>query len=696
MNEVVQTINNDILPIITIENIILEKDKVFITFKAVANQEINIGNFTSQDYFKYLEIVVNCGGVFETVSITELPITRNIVLNVSVTGETNVSVASNFSINKIIEDFSLVGSSTRIVYNLLGSSNTTIYPLTDTDTNLVDPVIQDGIEIPTKVIDYRYIEQLDSFDLITPTETDPTTINNTVYFISLGSSTYGKVLTTFVEFNFKQYLENNSYFKNEEFNDFSISIVIGDQNIVIDNIILTKTKNSNVNLISNNNKTKILYNNNNGKILFYFTEEFTSSQTIDKSYILKVTYVDKTYTNFYNSQQSTGTFFDMLNDYTKLKNLIFIGKKYNAYLADPIKPNPFYLILDNERFTDQFVSFCNRQQFLFNPNDSTKITIDEFTNNTVESLITNINKFAKVKISDLEKEAVKKSLLVSNTTLSVCLDFFKIMDVILSTIQKALNSVTLTNKTYTKTLPITKTEICQQYYVFDTLNFSNSVPTYSIDKFKELIKNLVITPRYFYSFGKFLEISNNIDFDDETFNTIKDHLSTANNKKRSRDNAELVFGEELFSQYSITYSKTSHILVEKELPRSTTTQFSNVLTTKKSLSPTQNLKISDITKLDKDVLSTIKQSNRLLTGVLLGKPVTTIKKEEISPILRFFYWEKIDSSWKYISGENLSIIRANLLIKAVRYITSDSLLNASKTPVENLHLDSNYFILGKP
>jgi len=696
MNEVVQTINNDILPIITIENIILEKDKVFITFKAVANQEINIGNFTSQDYFKYLEIVVNCGGVFETVSITELPITRNIVLNVSVTGETNVSVASNFSINKIIEDFSLVGSSTRIVYNLLGSSNTTIYPLTDTDTNLVDPVIQDGIEIPTKVIDYRYIEQLDSFDLITPTETDPTTINNTVYFISLGSSTYGKVLTTFVEFNFKQYLENNSYFKNEEFNDFSISIVIGDQNIVIDNIILTKTKNSNVNLISNNNKTKILYNNNNGKILFYFTEEFTSSQTIDKSYILKVTYVDKTYTNFYNSQQSTGTFFDMLNDYTKLKNLIFIGKKYNAYLADPIKPNPFYLILDNERFTDQFVSFCNRQQFLFNPNDSTKITIDEFTNNTVESLITNINKFAKVKISDLEKEAVKKSLLVSNTTLSVYLDFFKIMDVILSTIQKALNSVTLTNKTYTKTLPITKTEICQQYYVFDTLNFSNSVPTYSIDKFKELIKNLVITPRYFYSFGKFLEISNNIDFDDETFNTIKDHLSTANNKKRSRDNAELVFGEELFSQYSISYSKTSHILVEKELPRSTTTQFSNVLTTKKSLSPTQNLKISDITKLDKDVLSTIKQSNRLLTGVLLGKPVTTIKKEEISPILRFFYWEKIDSSWKYISGENLSIIRANLLIKAVRYITSDSLLNASKTPVENLHLDSNYFILGKP
>jgi hypothetical protein len=696
MNEVVQTINNDILPIITIENIILEKDKVFITFKAVANQEINIGNFTSQDYFKYLEIVVNCGGVFETVSITELPITRNIVLNVSVTGETNVSVASNFSINKIIEDFSLVGSSTRIVYNLLGSSNTTIYPLTDTDTNLVDPVIQDGIEIPTKVIDYRYIEQLDSFDLITPTETDPTTINNTVYFISLGSSTYGKVLTTFVEFNFKQYLENNSYFKNEEFNDFSISIVIGDQNIVIDNIILTKTKNSNVNLISNNNKTKILYNNNNGKILFYFTEEFTSSQTIDKSYILKVTYVDKTYTNFYNSQQSTGTFFDMLNDYTKLKNLIFIGKKYNAYLADPIKPNPFYLILDNERFTDQFVSFCNRQQFLFNPNDSTKITIDEFTNNTVESLITNINKFAKVKISDLEKEAVKKSLLVSNTTLSVCLDFFKIMDVILSTIQKALNSVTLTNKTYTKTLPITKTEICQQYYVFDTLNFSNSVPTYSIDKFKELIKNIVITPRYFYSFGKFLEISNNIDFDDETFNTIKDHLSTANNKKRSRDNAELVFGEELFSQYSISYSKTSHILVEKELPRSTTTQFSNVLTTKKSLSPTQNLKISDITKLDKDVLSTIKQSNRLLTGVLLGKPVTTIKKEEISPILRFFYWEKIDSSWKYISGENLSIIRANLLIKAVRYITSDSLLNASKTPVENLHLDSNYFILGKP
>jgi hypothetical protein len=696
MNEVVQTINNDILPIITIENIILEKDKVFITFKAVANQEINIGNFTSQDYFKYLEIVVNCGGVFETVSITELPITRNIVLNVSVTGETNVSVASNFSINKIIEDFSLVGSSTRIVYNLLGSSNTTIYPLTDTDTNLVDPVIQDGIEIPTKVIDYRYIEQLDSFDLITPTETDPTTINNTVYFISLGSSTYGKVLTTFVEFNFKQYLENNSYFKNEKFNDFSISIVIGDQNIVIDNIILTKTKNSNVNLISNNNKTKILYNNNNGKILFYFTEEFTSSQTIDKSYILKVTYVDKTYTNFYNSQQSTGTLFDMLNDYTKLKNLIFIGKKYNAYLADPIKPNPFYLILDNERFTDQFVSFCNRQQFLFNPNDSTKITIDEFTNNTVESLITNINKFAKVKISDLEKEAVKKSLLVSNTTLSVCLDFFKIMDVILSTIQKALNSVTLTNKTYTKTLPITKTEICQQYYVFDTLNFSNSVPTYSIDKFKELIKNIVITPRYFYSFGKFLEISNNIDFDDETFNIIKDHLSTANNKKRSRDNAELVFGEELFSQYSISYSKTSHILVEKELPRSTTTQFSNVLTTKKSLSPTQNLKISDITKLDKDVLSTIKQSNRLLTGVLLGKPVTTIKKEEISPILRFFYWEKIDSSWKYISGENLSIIRANLLIKAVRYITSDSLLNASKTPVENLHLDSNYFILGKP
>ena len=51
MNEVVQSINNYILPIITIENIILEKDKVSITYKAVANQEMNIGNFTSQDYF---------------------------------------------------------------------------------------------------------------------------------------------------------------------------------------------------------------------------------------------------------------------------------------------------------------------------------------------------------------------------------------------------------------------------------------------------------------------------------------------------------------------------------------------------------------------------------------------------------------------------------------------------------------------
>lgn len=695
MNEVVQSINNYILPIITIENIILEKDKVSITYKAVANQEMNIGNFTSQDYFKYLTIIIGCGTAYKVDYITELPITRNIVLDIGVSGKTDVSVVSSFSFNKIIQDFSLNSTYAAIVSNLLGSSNSITYPLTDTDTNLVDPVSQDGIEIPTKAIDYRYIEQLDNFDLITTTETDPTTINNTAYFISLGSSTYGKVLTTFVEFNFKQYLENNSYFKNEEFNEFSISIAIGDQNIVIDNIILTKTKNSNVNLVSNNNKTKALYIDN-GKILFYFTEEFTSSQTINKSYILKVIYTDKTYTNFYNSQQSTGIFFDMLNDYTRLKNLIFIGKKYNAYLADPIKPNPFYLILDNERFTDQFVNFCNRQQFLFNPNDGTKITIDEFTNNTVESLISNINKFAKVKISDLEKETVKKSLLVSNTTLSVCLDFFKIIDVILSTIQNALNSVTLTNKTYTKTLPITKTEISEQYYVFDTLNFSNSVPTYSIDKFKELIKNLVLTPRYFYSFGKFLEISSNTDFDDETFNTIKDRLSTANTKKRSRDNAELTFGEELLSKYSVSYSSTSHILVEKELPRSTTTQFSNVLTTKKSLSPTQNLKISDITKLDKDVLSTIKQSNRLLTGVSLGKPVTTIKKEEISPILFFFYWEKIDSSWKKMPEDASSIIKSNLLIKAVSSFTNGSLPSASKTPVENLHLDSNYFILGKP
>jgi len=695
MNEIVQSINNYILPIVTIENIILEKDKVFITYKAVANQEINIGNFTSQDYFKYLIITIGCGSAEKIDVITELPIIRNVVLDINVVGETDVSVASSFSFDKIKQDFSLNDAYTTIVASLLLGSNSITYPLTDTDTILIDPVIQDGIEIPTKAIDYRYIGQLDNFDLVTTFETDPTTINNTAYFISLGSSTYGKVLTTFVEFNFKQYLENNSYFKEDEFSDFSISIGIGDNNIVIDNIILTKTKNSNVNLISNNNKTKALYTDNN-KVLFYFTEEFTSSQIIDKSYILKVIYVDKTYTNFYNSQQSTGTFFDMLNDYTKLKNLIFIGKKYNAYLADSIKPNPFYLILDNERFTDQFVSFCNRQQFLFNPNDGTKITIDEFINNTVESLITNINKFAKVKISDLEKEAVKKSLLVSNTTLPVCLDFFKIMDVILSTIQKALNSVTLTNKTYTKNLPTTKTEIGEQYYVFDTLNFSNSVPTYSTDKFKELIKNLVITPKYFYSFGKFLEISNNIDFDDETFNTVKDHLSTAKTKKRSKENADLTFGEDLLLEYSVSYSKTSHILVEKELPRSTTTQFSNVLTSKKALSPTQNLKISDITKLNKDVLSTIKQNNRLLTGILLGNAITTVKKEQISPTLIFFYWEKLDSEWKYMSGADYNIIKPNLLIKAVRYVTSDSLLNVSKTPVENLHLDSNYFILGKP
>lgn len=696
MNEIIKNTTNLFLPNIIIENILLQENNIIVTYKAEPVEQISISNFTANDYFKYLEIYIDCGeGAFPANIISQLPSTNTVSLPYKNSIELSLKFLIGFNIIKIKNDLSVNDNVFSVIETIsfLTTPNKIVYPITDINGDVFNTVIDDGIEVPTKVIDYRKITNLNNVILKEPYLKPEI---NEVYFTSLGSSTYGKKLSTFVEFDFKNYLKYNSFFSNDNYDNFSMLLTIEDDLQIIDKINISRTNGNGINFVSTNEKS-FRIKADTDKVLFYFYEEFASNTEINKSYNIKIDYVDTTFLNFYYLQQNTGFFIQTMNKFNILKNNINIAKKFSAYENDTNKINPLYLILDNDRFTNQFNNFYNLQVIKYN----SSLSIDITTNSIIDDIVQVINKFAEVQISQSEVDQLKNDLAITedtNCTYSAYVSFFKIIDNIFDKIQKQylLNS-TLTKRQYLKHLPVTKTEIKEQYYIFNDIVFNNSIPTFSLNTFKDIFVSSslqTVTPKYFYSFGNSLIIDNTLDYGTDVYTSVFDFTIKTKNKTRSKSNAEISFGEEILSQYGVSYSSALQTI--NFIPKQSTikpSQFSTDIPQKKFLQLNKKTTVNDIKNLDTDVIDTIKQDNRFIHSLTLGKTVDKPLPENIAPVLQFFYYQEEDKQWKSIIST--TILVAGMLIKSISLVTEESLLSASKIPKEKIHLDSNYFVLGK-
>ena len=695
MNEIYKNVTNTFLPSIVIQNILLKEDKITVTYKAEPADGNQISNFTSDDYFKYLEVFINCGGdSYVTDTLSGLPATRivtlpyenpiNLVLNFDL-GFNLASIKKDLNITD--EQFSVIGR-----LNFLTTRNQISYPITDINTEVVDPVIDNGSEVPTIVTDYRKIADLNKIELKKPYLT-PT--GHETYFTSLGSSTYGKRLSTFIQFDFKNYLKYNSFFSDDNYDNFSLLLTISDNVQIIDKIKISRTNGKNI-IFKSDNEKSILIKSNSDKVIFYFYEDFSYNNSVDKSYNVKIDYVDTTFLNFYNQQQNTGFFLDTNNKVNILKNNINIAKKFSDYEENFNKINPLYLLLNNDRFTNQFNNFYNSQTI----NYKTSFNIDITTNSIIDDVMAVINKFAKDKINDKDINQIKNDLSINentNCTYSTYVSFLLSVDTIFSLIQKTISNSTLTKKQYVKVLPKIKTEIKDQYYIFDDLKFNNSIPTFSLSLFNDIIassKRKDVTPKYFYNFGNLIIIDDNLDYGTDLYNSVLNYTSNLKTKTYPYSNQSLLFGEEILSQYSVSY----HTALQKVdiIPKQSSTkpsQFSSELPQRKFLQTDKRLKLNDIKNLDSDVIDTIKQDNKLIHSLTLGKTFNKPEKTSIAPILQFFYYEEKDNNWKPINSS--TELSGGVFVKVNQYVSNESILGASKIEKEKIHLDSNYFVLGK-
>lgn len=697
MNEIIKNTTNLFLPNIVIENILLQENNIIVTYKAEPVEQVSISNFTANDYFKYLEVFISCGGSssFLIENLSQLPSTNTITLLYDSSINLFLNFDIGFNLPKLKNDLLVSDETFRAISSIsfLNTRNQISYPITDTNGDVISSVVDSGIEVPTKVIDYRKITNLNNIILKEPYLKPEI---SEVYFTSLGSSTYGKKLSTFVEFDFKNYLKYNSFFSNDDYDNFSMLLTIEDNLQIIDKINISRINGNGINFVSTNEKS-FKIKTGTDTVLFYFYEEFASNVEINKSYNIKIDYVDTTFLNFYYPQQNTGFFIDTINKFNILKNNINIAKKFSAYENDTNKINPLYLILDNDRFTNQFNNFYNLQVIKY----SSSLNIDITTNSIIDDIIQVINKFVEVQVTQSEIDQLKIDLAITedtNCTYSAYMSFFEIIDNIFDKIQKQylLNS-TLTKRQYVKKLPITKTEIKEQYYIFNDIVFNNSIPTFSLNTFKDIFVSSslqTITPKYFYSFGNSLIIDNTLDYGTDVYTSVFDFTTKTKNKTRSKSNAEISFGEEILSQYGVSYSSALQTI--NFVPKQSTikpSQFSADIPQKKFLQLNSKLTVNDIKNLDTDVIDTIKQDNRFIHSLTLGKTVDKPLPESIAPVLQFFYYQQEDKQWKIILST--TILVAGMLIKCVPLVTEESLLSASKIPKEKIHLDSNYFVLGK-
>jgi hypothetical protein len=692
MAQIKKSDNNELLP------------KTFITSLSVDNTTISVGilveprttnldrYFTDSEYLKYLQVGIRLEGVpILLIGVDQLPLNIEKTIAVNTQQALNLAVLIGFDINSFARDNRLTDPQKNLLLNTYGSVNEFIYPLLNEEGELITQLIDvNGQSVSTIAADVRAITFFENLDL----EYQTIEKENDIYFDIIGSSYDQNKINNFINFDYGKFINNNSYFKQENYRDFNIQINITNDNILLDTIDIVYQSSTEVRFISKN-KISTLIKQENKLIYFHFSDQYDNNSTyINKNYNFQVVYVDKSYTNFYNPYGSTGYFIDVLNNYMQLKNVIDVANRFSSYNVNPPDTDPLYLNLNNNKFTSLFLDFyANRIEYY------KQFNINIIISTLMLDIITIINKFLSTKL-DVEEEAIKltNALNLSNCKITTYYEFFKVCDRIFNKIQYILSQYGTPTIFYTKNYKFS-TSISNAFYSIGGYK-NTTIPTIGLSNFKQFLNFEITTlkmPKLFYYYGEEFIIDTTLDFNTELYNYILEYVDSKNGDRQPIRVPETT-SDNFFQKYGTTYdvldtaksTQTNLLLQSKK-----NTLFSNVTNpTYLTSVPPQRLKIRDIKDLNKDEKTTITDTNKLLLSLLTGETIDKPTMQFITPKLSFSYYDyAVEGNWIII--DNNTNILPNMLIKMLITDISNTIFSLNRIPQEKIDLISNYFIIGK-
>jgi len=692
MAQIKKSDNNELLP------------KTFITSLSVDNTTISIGilvesrttnldrYFTDSEYLKYLQVGIRLEGVpILLIGVDQLPLNIEKTIAVNTQQALNLAVLIGFDINSFARDNRLTDPQKKLLLNTYGRANEFIYPLLNEEGELITQLIDvDGKSVSTIAADVRAITFFENLDL----EYQTIEKENDIYFDIIGSSYDQNKINNFINFDYGKFINNNSYFKQENYRDFNIQINITNDNILLDTIDIVYQSSTEVRFISKN-KISTLIKQENKLIYFHFSDQYDNNSTyINKNYNFQVVYVDKSYTNFYNPYGSTGYFIDVLNNYMQLKNVIDVANRFSSYNVKPPDTDPLYLNLNNNKFTSLFLDFyANRIEYY------KQFNINIIISTLMLDIITIINKFLSTKL-DVEEEAIKltNALNLSNCKITTYYEFFKVCDRIFNKIQYILSQYGTPTIFYTKNYKFS-TSISNAFYSIGGYK-NTTIPTIGLSNFKQFLNFEITTlkmPKLFYYYGEEFIIDTTLDFDTELYNYTLEYVDSKNGDRQPIRVPETT-SDNFFQIYGTTYDLLDTIKSEQSnllLQSKKNTLFSTVINpTYRTSVPPQRLKIRDIKDLNKDEKTTITDTNKLLLSLLTGETIDKPTMQFITPKLSFSYYDyAVEGNWIII--DNNTNILPNMLIKMLITDISNTIFSLNRIPQEKIDLISNYFIIGK-
>jgi len=681
--------NNSKLPKVYITKAILQNDSISINLDIEEGSESSVNNFSNNDYFEYLKFNVSVftglsDAVASILQIDKLPATITIpFINIDTSSFLSIDINTYFDSAQYVSDNNItdttlinlivitLGAPVRINYPVLDSNGELYFELTDVD----------GATVQTIVSDTRSITELENLNFTSPSIRE----DKPKYFNFVKSDVVGTKVNNFVSFNYRKFLENNSFFSSSDFENYNIQITISNSLKILENLIISNNRNT---FLSSSGNTRLI-SKSNETILFYFEDNNVRDvEDYITTYNFQVSYVDEDFTTFYNLNDRTGTFFDVYEQYYQFKNLIFLAQTFADYPDNPNIKQPFYLDLTTDKFTNEFVNFCERNEI------NLPLIIENIINKIINPFLSTEDKISSENISK-----IVASLQFDVSTFSLYMSFFKTIDQIFLDLETNwLKKVNLVIKGYNKTYDINE-KVNTSFFLIDDIN-NDSIPKLQISKMQDIINRYnaftnTVRPKFISNNKEKNEITDNLEFDSTAFSHISSFAKALQDNKKLNLSTQLITEESYLEKLGViltTSNITNYFSNTITSFDKTETFRTNLASTAKKGLKSNSLTLQDISKADQNLKSKIKQTNQFSHALNFSKFKEKATKEEMTPKLYLFYYnEEVDGYWSKLTKS--TPLMNNMLIKIEKDLEEENIFTKADVSSKNVPLENNYFII---
>lgn len=694
----ITTTNNELLPIININNIFIGQNDTTSTIIDTLLDSSNLYLTTNFDilqlvsdldqiisdveYYKYVRFaveVLNESSILQQYvfylnnEVYEQIINKQFTFNNLNSNYLDLKISATLDFNKFSSEYPLTAEQFIFVNQFFSQSRSITYPILRNSL----PVQQFDDLSFSIVKDYRLVDGLSTYEPeIIKSENDQKYLNDIFYVTNTNDKYFA-----FVTFEYKKFLVNNSFIIADAELDYEIDINIFDNDKLIDTVKFTNNS-----FTSLNNISTLQTKTNENVVLSFYGSIINEPDEFLKLFTIQLVNHDKTLIKFKNTFDNTGKYYDVLNQFTQIKNTILLASNYSD-----INFKPYYLSNINNMFTQEFINFYNEQIEFFK-----QYNIDITTQNFIRNFVTLIyNKFTKIPISISNLTNIVDILNLQTSSYDVWLKAIIIFEQIFNKIEALLiNDVAqIPYYIYQKQYNDIKFE---KNYAFYSLTDEYEYDKYSIvtlNKIQNNFTNGYTVASYFTDNNIVTEISSTVAVDSEIYNKIfsySNYKKSFSSKSTSKNN---ILSFTNLEEYGVTieYQKTNVLSTNQIKNKSTDYPTSNEsLANKKAVSNTF-ISTKDFSNLDSSQLKSIDTKNVLLASILGGKNIkNNVQKDYVAPKIKLSKFNLISNQWQEILV--VEDLKDQDFVKA-ELIESPTLVTISGVSQEKIDFINTYFIM---